>query len=295
MRFGAVLPTQEVGSDPIAVRDYVQAVEGLGFDHLVTYDHVLGAVQESREPPLTGPYDEKDPFHEPLVLFGFLAALTSTLEFCTGVLVLPQRQTALVAKQVAEVSLLSGGRIRLAVGTGWNHTEYESLGQDFDTRGPRLTEQMKLLRRLWTEPVIDFEGRFHRVDRAGILPLPEVPIPLWCGGKALPALKRAARHGDGFMWGSTRPEVFEQAPVVLDLVAGYGRDPATFGLEAVVDVTAGEKEWERRLTAFEIVGGTHFSFRTISTAADWMQIRDPACTSVSQHIDALERFAKTCM
>jgi probable F420-dependent oxidoreductase len=295
MKFGALFPTQEIGSDPVAIRDYAQAVEELGFDHLVGYDHVLGAVREPRDRPLTGPYDENDPFHEPFVLFGYLAAVTSRLEFVTGILVLPQRQTALVAKQAAEVSLLSGGRIRLGVGTGWNHVEYESLGTDFDTRAKRLTEQIPLLKRLWTEPVVDYTGAFHRVDRAGILPLPAKPIPIWCGGSSIPALKRAAEHADGFIWGSTRPNVFEQAPIVLEMVQTNGRDPEHFGLEAMVDYTAGEAEWERTLQDFEKVGGTHFSFRTIGTAAEWMKIDAPAFTSTSQHIQALERFAALCM
>jgi probable F420-dependent oxidoreductase len=295
MKFGTVFPTQEIGTDPFAIRDFAQAVEELGFNHLVSYDHVLGAVREGRGRPLTGPYDEHDSFHEPFVLFGFLAGLTSTLEFMTGILILPQRQTALVAKQVAEISLLSHGRIRLGVGTGWNHVEYESLGQEFDSRGPRLTEQISLLRELWGKPLVDFNGEFDRIDRAGLQPLPEQQIPIWCGGSTPPALRRAAAHGDGFIWGSVRPNVFEQAPMVLDLVAQNDRDPSAFGLEAMVDYTAGEAEWERALSDFTRVGGTHFSFRTISTAAEWMKIDAPAFTSVSEHIQALERFAKVCM
>jgi probable F420-dependent oxidoreductase len=292
MRFGAAFPTHEIGTDPVAIRDYAQAVEGLGFNHLVGYDHVLGAVREPRDRPLTGGgYDENDPFHEPFVLFGYLAALTSRLEFVTGILVLPQRQTALVAKQAAEVSLLSGGRIRLGVGTGWNYVEYESLGRDFDTRAKMLTEQIPLLKRLWSEPVIDYTGAFHRIDRAGILPRPAAPIPIWCGGSSIAAIKRAAQHADGFIWGSTRPNVFEQAPIALEMVEANGRDPGQFGLEAIVDYTAGEAEWERTLRAFEKVGGTHFTFRTISTGADWINVEAPRFTSPAQHIQALERFA----
>jgi probable F420-dependent oxidoreductase len=292
MRFGAAFPTHEIGTDPVAIRDYAQAVEGLGFNHLVGYDHVLGAVREPRDRPLTGGgYDENDPFHEPFVLFGYLAALTSRLEFVTGILVLPQRQTALVAKQAAEVSLLSGGRIRLGVGTGWNYVEYESLGRDFDTRAKMLTEQIPLLKRLWSEPVIDYTGAFHRIDRAGILPRPAAPIPIWCGGSSIAAIKRAAQHADGFIWGSTRPNVFEQAPIALEMVEANGRDPGQFGLEAIVDYAAGEAEWERTLQAFENVGGTHFTFRTISTGAEWINVEAPRFTSPAQHIQALERFA----
>jgi len=295
MRFGAVFPTQEIGTDPVAIRDYAQAVEELGFDHLVAYDHVLGAVREPRDRPLAGPYDENDPFHEPFVLFGYLAAVTSRLEFVTGILVLPQRQTVLVAKQAAEVSLLSGGRIRLGVGTGWNHVEFESLGADFDARARMLTEQIPLLKRLMTEPILDYAGTFHRVDRAGMLPRPAKPVPIWCGGSSMPALKRAAEHADGFIWGSCRPTVYEQAPLVLEMVAANGRDPQQFGLEAMVDYSAGEAEWERALQEFAKVGGTHFSFRTISAGARWMKIDAPGFTSTAQHIQALERFSAICM
>ncbi|WP_345424078.1 LLM class F420-dependent oxidoreductase [Pseudonocardia xishanensis] len=290
-----MLPTQEIGSDPIAIRDFAQAVEELGFDHLVAYDHVLGAVHEGREPPLAGPYDEQDPFHEPFVLFGYLAALTRRIELATGVLVLPQRQTALVAKQATEISLLSGGRLRLGVGTGWNYVEYSSLGTEFAQRASVLTEQIEVLRALWRDPVVDFQGKHHRIDRAGLLPRPESDIPLWCGGSSLPAVRRGARMADGFMFGSTRPVVFELAPRALELVDQAGRDPRQFGLEAVIDYTAGEAEWERALADWEKVGGTHFSFRTISTAADWMRIEAPGFTSPTEHITALERFARKCL
>ena len=193
MRLGAVFPTSDIGSDPGAVRDFAQGVEALGLTRLVTYDHVLGAEHADREPKLWGPYTERDAFHEPFVLFGYLAACTRTIELEVGVLVLPQRQTALVAKQAAEVAVLSGGRLRLGIGTGWNWVEYDSLGTEFGTRGARMTEQVEVLRRLWAEPVVTFEGRFHRIERAGILPRPAQTIPIWFGGSAEAQLKRAAR------------------------------------------------------------------------------------------------------
>ena len=295
MRYGVVLPTQEVGTDPVAIRDFAQAVEGLGFDHLLAYDHVLGAVRDHREPPLTGPYSERDPFHEPLVLFGYLAALTTRLEFATAVLILPQRQTALVGKQAAEVSLLSGGRLRLGVGTGWNHVEYEALGMPFASRGARLTEQIRVLRALWREPVTDVSGAYHRLDRAGILPLPEAPIPIWCGGSSVPAIRRAAEHADGFLFGSARPAVYDLAPRALDMAAASGRGPCEFGLEAVIDFCAGETAWEQAAARWEKAGGTHFSIRTISTAAEWMGIKAPDFGSVREHLAALERFARVCL
>ena len=172
MDLGAVFPTTQIGNDPAVIRDFAQTAEGLGYRRLITYDHVLGAVHADRDPPLPGPYTQDDPFHEPLVLFGFLAACTTVIELEAAVLVLPQRQTALVAKQAAEVDVLSAGRLVLAVGTGWNFVEYESLGMPFAARGRRLDEQVDLLRRLWREPVLDYRGEFHRIDRAGILPRP---------------------------------------------------------------------------------------------------------------------------
>ncbi len=182
LQIGVVYPQTELHGDPGAVRQFGTGVEDLGFDHLLAYDHVLGAVHAGRAPPLTGPYTERDPFHDPLVMFAYLAGITERIRFATGVLVLPQRQTALVARQAADVDLLSGGRLRLGVGVGWNHVEYEALGQDFRTRGIRQEEQIGLLRRLFTEPVVDFPGRFDRVHRAALVPKPARSIPIWLGG-----------------------------------------------------------------------------------------------------------------
>ncbi|MYE45627.1 MAG: LLM class F420-dependent oxidoreductase [Chloroflexi bacterium] len=197
MQLGVVLPEREIGSDPGAVRDYARAAEELGYDFLVTADHVLGADRE-RYPDLLGPYGHGAPIHEPLVLFGFLAAVTTRLRLITNVLILPQRQTVLVAKQAAEIDLLSGGRLTLGVGNGWNHVEYEALGQDFRTRGRRIEEQVRLLRRLWEQPLVAFEGRFDRVRDAGINPRPERPIPIWMGGMAGRVLERIGRLADGW-------------------------------------------------------------------------------------------------
>jgi probable F420-dependent oxidoreductase len=182
MEIGVAYPQHESRGDPAAVRRFGRAVEDLGFDHLLAYEHVLGAVHADRTPRLTGPYTERDPFHDPFVMFGYLAAITERIRFVTGVLVLPQRQTALVARQATDVELLSGGRLRLGVGVGWNHVEYEALGQDFHTRGARQEEQIQLLRRLFTEPVVDFSGHFDRIDRASLVPKPGGSIPIWLGG-----------------------------------------------------------------------------------------------------------------
>src|SRR5580698_63345 len=200
MQIGVVYPQIELGGDPIAVRRLGLAVEQLGFDYLLAYDHVLGAVHADRIPLLTGPYTEHDPFHDPLVMFAYLAGITQRIHFATGVLILPQRQTALVARQAADLELLSGGRLRLGVGIGWNHVEYQALGEEFRTRGARQEEQIGLLRALFTEPIVDFDGRFDRIDRAALVPKPDRPIPIWLGGSSEAAHERAARLADGFIF-----------------------------------------------------------------------------------------------
>src|SRR5712672_911373 len=193
MKVGVVYPQIELGGDPTAVRRIGKAVEDLGYDHLLAYDHVLGAVHAGRAPELTGPYTEHDPFHDPFVMFAYLAGITERIGFATGILVLPQRQTALVARQAADVDLFSGGPLRLREEVGWNHVEYEALGQDFRTRGVRQKEQIAELRRLFTEPVVDFSGRFDRIDRAALVPRPARSIPIWLGGGSEKAHDRAAR------------------------------------------------------------------------------------------------------
>src|SRR5687768_14762170 len=227
MRVGVVFPQTELGGDAGAARAYAEAVEGLGYRHLLVYDHVLGADPEVHK-GWSGPYDVHTTFHEPFVFFGFLAAVTSALELVTGIIILPQRQTALVAKQAAEVDLLSGGRLRLGVGVGWNAVEYEALGKDFHDRGARSEEQIALLRALWTAPAITFDGRWERVVEAGLNPLPvQRPIPLWIGGYAEATLRRVGRLGDGwFPW----REPTDAMRAAVERLRGYaraaGRDPA---------------------------------------------------------------------
>ena len=201
VRLGAVYPQTELNGAAAAVRSICDALESSGYDHLLAYDHVLGAVHHGRTPPMPdGGYSEQDPFHDPFVLFAYLAGRTQRLKFVTGVIILPQRQTVIVAKQAASLALLSDNRLRLGVGLGWNFVEYEGLGQDFSTRGARLDEQVPLLRQLWTQPVIHFDGRFDHIDRAGILPRPHSTIPIWLGGSGERAFHRAARLGDGFIF-----------------------------------------------------------------------------------------------
>ena len=212
MKAGVVYPQIELGGDTGAVKAFAQAAEDLGYDHIVIYDHVLGAVHAGREPKLTGPYKETDPFHEPLVTYAYLAGVTKKLELVTGVIILPQRQTALFAKQAADVDLFSDGRLRLGVGVGWNWVEYDGLEMSghFRRRGKRQEQQIALIRKLWEQPVVEYEDSDHRIDRAGILPRPKRQIPIWLGGFSEAAYDRAARIGDGFLFsGRTQTEAVQ--------------------------------------------------------------------------------------
>jgi probable F420-dependent oxidoreductase len=292
LRLGAIFPTTEIGSDPAAVRDWAQAAEGLGYNHVIVYDHVLGAVHEKREPKLTGPYTERDAFHEPFVLLAYLAALTQRLELTTGVLILPQRQTALVAKQAIELDLLSRGRLRLGVGTGWNHVEYESLSVRYADRGARLDEQVALLRQLWSEPVIDFRGAFHRIDRAGLLPQPARRIPIWFGGFTPVSLRRAARTGDGFLFGTSPSRMIGLLAQLREHLAAEGRANADFGAEAVVDFSDARDSWGPELARWRDAGGTHLSLRAMDTASELVGAKRVGYRGPRDYIDALETFRR---
>jgi probable F420-dependent oxidoreductase len=281
VQIGVVYPQIELGGDPEAVRRIGKATEELGFDHLLAYDHVLGAVHEGRLPALQGPYTENDPFHDPFVMFAYLAAMTERIGFISGILILPQRQTALVARQAADLDLLSGGRFRLGVGIGWNWVEYDALGQDFHTRGAREEEQIGLLRQLWTEPVTDFTGRFDRIDRAVTLPHPTQPIPIWLGGWGEAALKRAARVGDGFIFAGRSADVEGMWGHVRDMVRENGRDPAAFGGELAVFSNKGPEDVAARIERWEQAGGTHAAVVTMNLGLD----------STEAHLDYLAKVA----
>jgi probable F420-dependent oxidoreductase len=291
MNIGAVFPTTEIGSDPAAIRDWAQTAESLGYSHILTYDHVLGAEHADRVPALAGPYTEQDPFHEPLTLFAYLAGLTERIELATGILILPQRQTVLVAKQAAEIDLLSHGRLRLGLGTGWNYVEYDSLGVPYAGRGKRLDEQVDLLRKLWRNPVIDFEGEHHRVERAGILPLPRPDLPIWFGGFTDIALRRAARIGDGFIFGTTASKMLGMLDQLRGHLTAEGRDPKTFPTEAVIDFSSPPDEWLADLEAWQNAGGTHLAVRAMDTAAEFVGVARAGLNAPSDHIRALEHFA----
>jgi probable F420-dependent oxidoreductase len=276
MDIGVVYPQNELRGDPDAVRKFGKAAEDLGFGHMSTYDHVLGAVHAGRTPQLTGPYTEHDPFHDPFVMFAHLAAITERIRFVTGILVLPQRQTALVARQAADVDLFSGGRLRLGVGIGWNYVEYEALGQDFRTRGARQEEQIELLRALFTEPVVDFSGRFDRIDRASLVPKPVRPIPVWLGGSGEKAFDRAARLADGFIFfGGGVDHAGDAWKRMREQVSTLGRSAEDFGGEYVALSGGDLSELAREVEGWRSAGGTHVSVVTMGLGLD----------SVDAHLD----------
>jgi probable F420-dependent oxidoreductase len=290
MQIGVVYPQIELRGDPGSVRLIGRAVEDLGFDYLLAYDHVLGAVHAGRTPALTGPYTERDPFHDPLVMFAYLAGITHRIGFATGVVIAPQRQTALLARQAADVDLLSGGRLRLGVGVGWNPVEYEALGLDFHTRGARQEEQIDLMRRLFTEPVVDYSGRFHRVDRAALLPKPARSVPIWLGGSGTAAFDRAARLADGFIFFGTGgvEAVVGAWDRLRDRVDALGRSVADFGAEYVA-LPGGEPGTSvdlgglrDRLELWREAGGTHVSVSTMGLGLD----------GAEAHIDYLASLAR---
>ena len=264
MRIGAVFPQHEIGDDPAVIRDWAQAVEDIGYQHVLAFDHVLGAGIDTR-PGWQG-YTSETAFHEVFVLFGYLAGVTTTLELATGVLILPQRQTALVAKQAAEVDVLSGGRLRLGIGVGWNPVEYEALGESFTNRGARSEEQIDVLRALWAEPTITYSGRWHRIDNAGIKPRPvRGRIPIWLGGNSEAALRRAGRVADGWL-----PQRFpdEVARAMLDRIRGHavevGRAAGDIGFEPRLTLAeVAEADRPNFVTGWRDLGATHLCINTM--------------------------------
>ena len=265
MRIGVVYPQTEYGNDPSAIRDYAQTAEGLGFTHILVYDHVLGA-NPQRPGGLNGPYTHQSAFQEPFSLFSYMAGFTQRIEFTTGILILPQRQTALVAKQAATLDILSGGRLRLGVGLGWNEIEYEALNQNFHDRGKRIEEQVHVLRELWTEPLVTFNGIYHMISDAGLNPLPvQRPIPIWFGGHAEPVLRRAARLGDG--WLPNYRQVAQAKPA-LEKLAYFldeaGRSWDEFGIEARLQYDPTDTKGRQSLAAeWRQTGATHLSINTM--------------------------------
>ncbi|OGT27108.1 MAG: LLM class F420-dependent oxidoreductase [Gammaproteobacteria bacterium RBG_16_66_13] len=285
MQFGVVYPQTDHPTDGPAVRDFAQAVEGLGFSHVTAYEHVLGA-NPDRPGGWKGPYTYQATFLEPFVLYTFMAAHTTRLGFFTGILILPQRQTALVAKQAATLDVLSGGRFRLGVGNGWNEVEYVGLGEDFHTRGRKIEEQVEVLRLLWTRPLLTHHGRWHHIEEAGLNPLPlQQPIPIWFGGHHERVLRRAARLGDG--WAPSYRTAADARPSLDKLeaaLAAAGRERRQFGLEVRLPFGDGKPDvWAARVAEWQAVGATHLGFNTLGAGF----------TKPEEHIAAVRRFAET--
>ena len=285
MKIGVVFPQTEIGQDPAAIRDYAQAVESMGYTHMLAFDSVVGA-NPDRPGGWDSPYTYQHAFHEPFALFAFCAAVTRRIELVTGVLILPQRQTTLVAKQAAEVDVLSGGRLRLGIGVGWNPVEFEALGENIHTRGKRIEEQLEVMRLFWTRELVTYEGRWHRVPDAGIKPLPvQQPIPVWMGGESEVVLRRAARLADGWITLQTfRPGVAAQQTVdrLHGLVREAGRDPAAFGIEGRVALAqVPPQERAKEMAAWRAMRGiTHLCVNTMGLGLP----------SPEEHVRTLERF-----
>lgn len=285
MKLGVVFPQTEIGTDPAVVAEFATTAEALGYDHLIVYDHILGASTASR-PDWRGPYTSESLFHEPFVLFGYLAGITTTLELVTAVIILPQRQTALVAKQAACVDVLSKGRLRLGIGTGWNAVEYEALGENFHDRGVRSEEQIDLMRRLWADNVISYEGRWHKVTQAGLNPLPTSRrIPVWLGGMAPQVIDRVGRIADGW-FPFFNPNLAEQVDTVRNAARRAGRDPDDVGIECMTALPDGDGS--DRLRRLQDLGVTHAAVVTMNAGHATPRAHIDA---IKRHWDTMVRFA----
>lgn len=283
MKIGAVYPQTEFGNDPGAIRAYAQTVEALGYTHVLAYDHVLGA-NPNRPGGWQGPYTHESAFQDVFVLFGFMAAVTNRLEFASGVLILPQRQTALVAKQAASLDVLSGGRLRLGVGIGWNEVEYIGLNENFRNRGKRSEEQVQLMQKLWTDPLVTFEGKYHTIPDAGLNPLPvQRPIPIWFGGHAAPVMERLAKYGEGWMPNVRTPEEAQPILETLDkYLAEQGRSRREIGIEPRLNFGRETPDtWADFVAGWQAVGATHLTINTMSCGF----------TKPDEHLEALGKVA----
>jgi probable F420-dependent oxidoreductase len=282
MKIGVIFPQIEIGHDPMVIRAYAQAAKDLGYSHILAYDHVLGA-DPARRPNWTG-YTHTEQFHEPFVLFGFIAAAAPGIELITGVIILPQRQTALVAKQAAEVDVLTGGNFRLGIGVGWNAVEYEALNENFRNRGRRSEEQIELLRALWSDPVVSFSGTYHRVAEAGLNPMPiQQPIPIWLGGDSDVAMERAGRLADGWLPHGRPDDLFASRIARLqEIAAASGRPANAVGIEGRLSINeVPESQWGDELQRWRAINITHLGLNTMGAGLN----------SPDRHIEALQRFA----
>jgi probable F420-dependent oxidoreductase len=281
-QIGAFFPTRDMPADRVAIRDWAQAAEAIGFDFVEVSDHVLGADRKAL-PNFEGPYDVDDSFHETFVTMAYMAAVTERVGLASGVLILPQRQTALVAKQAAQLDVVSGGRLRLGIGVGWNPVEYEALGQDWHVRGQRQTEQIELMNQLWTQRTVTFEGKFDRVHHAGVNPLPiQRPIPIWFGGGVDAVLRRAAKYGQGWIpLGRPDEQIEDQLARLHGYLENEGRDPDAFGIEAWVrSGIGGPDKWQAAAERWTALGATHVTFYTSGQGIG----------AVAQQIEAMKQF-----
>jgi probable F420-dependent oxidoreductase len=285
MNIGVVFPQTEIGHDAGGVRAYGEAVSEMGYRHVLAYDHVLGA-DTSVHHDWRGPYNLDSSFHEPFVLFGFLAGFTS-LEVVTGILIAPQRQTALIAKQASAVDVMTEGKLRLGLGIGWNAVEYEALGMKFGNRGRRFEEQIVLLRRLFTEESVTFEGTYERVIGAGLCPLPvQRPIPIWVGAMSDPALRRAGRFAEGWFPQVVPGHGLEEAiEIVRAGAVEAGRDPDALGMEGRLNGTSSQEDLAKHLARWRGAGATHVSINTMGAGL----------TGPDEHIGALASVADVAL
>jgi probable F420-dependent oxidoreductase len=288
MKLGVTFPQNVIGGDPVLVRDFAQTVEGLGFSHIVAYDHVLG-VDVAAYPGWSGPYTSKDLFHDPFTLFSYMAAVTERIELSPQIVILPQRQTVLVAKQAASLDVLSGGRLRLGVGIGWNKVEYTALGENFHDRGKRSEEQMAVMRALWSDPHLLFEGQYHTIPNAGINPLPARPLDIWLGGNADVTYERIGRMGDGWLNIYVRPDQAHSALAKIEAAAEKaGRDPAQIGLDCWVGMAENAPdEWRSEIEAWRGAGATHITLNTIFGRGHIKAIK---ARDAATHLQAIEQY-----
>jgi probable F420-dependent oxidoreductase len=277
VKLGVVFPQTEIGADPDVVARFATTAESLGYDHLIAYDHVLGAGTASR-PDWSGPYTSESMFHEPFVLFGYLGAITSTLELVTAVIILPQRQTALVAKQASSLDVLTRGRLRLGIGTGWNAVEYEALGESFTNRGARSEEQIDVMRKLWADDVISYEGKWHTITDAGLNPLPARQIPIWLGGMAPQVIDRVARLADGW-FPFFNQGLEEQLKKVHEGATAAGRNPDDIGIEVITPLGNADGKTLDQLKKLRDMGVSHSAVVTMNVGL-----------SGDEHVDAIKRF-----
>lgn len=286
MDFGISFPQTQIGNDPVVIRDFVRTAEDLGFERLTLVDHILGA-KDARDTPWAVHYTIQYGFHEPMTLFAWIAGFTEKIRLVTANIVLPQRQTELVAKQAAEIDILTGGRLVLGIGVGWSSSEYKALGMDFSNRGARIEEQVELLRRLWCDELVEFQGQWHQISDMGMNPRPiQRPIPIWFGAMADVAIRRAARIGDGWLMSpraTPDDDMKRKVEIFRETARTTGRNPDDLGIDATVFAQdRGPEEWLAEAEAWRAIGATSITFRT----------SESGFTNVDQHLAAMRKLAE---